>query len=113
MGNDYIENDLSSPTTKEIKYARPLAMVLSQDVLNHAALITATRCAAPRSRRLAVPSVRDDPGHKRLYHEKIVGTVAHRKDELILGRGQRVHVCSMLTLCHRLLSSLLALVLAD
>ena len=45
MGNDYIENDLSSPTTEEIKDARPLAMVLPQDVLNHAALITATLCA--------------------------------------------------------------------
>jgi hypothetical protein len=42
MGNDYIENDLLSPTTKEIKDARPLAMVLPQDVLNHATLITAT-----------------------------------------------------------------------
>jgi hypothetical protein len=45
MGNDYIENDLLSPTTEEIKDARPLAMVLPQDVLNHAALITATLCA--------------------------------------------------------------------
>ena len=45
MGNDYIENDLLRPTTEEIKDARPLAMVLPQDVLNHAALITATLCA--------------------------------------------------------------------
>jgi hypothetical protein len=45
MGNDYIENDLLSPTTEEIKDARPLAMVLPQDVLNYAALITATLCA--------------------------------------------------------------------
>jgi hypothetical protein len=44
MGNDYIENDLLSPTTEEIKDARPLAMVLPQDVLNHAALIAATLC---------------------------------------------------------------------
>src|SRR6266478_4678727 len=44
MGNDYIESDLLSPTTEEIKDARPLAMVLPQDVLNHAALITATLC---------------------------------------------------------------------
>jgi hypothetical protein len=28
MGNDYIENDLLSPTTEEIRDARPLAMVL-------------------------------------------------------------------------------------
>ena len=44
MGNDYIENDLLSPTTEEIKDARPFAMVLPQDVLNHAGLITATLC---------------------------------------------------------------------
>ena len=44
MGNDYIENDLLSPTTEEIKDARPLAMVLPQDVLNHATLIAATLC---------------------------------------------------------------------
>jgi hypothetical protein len=42
MGNDYIENDLLSPKTEEIKDARALAMVLPQDVLNYAALITAT-----------------------------------------------------------------------
>ncbi len=45
MGNGYIENDLLRPTIEEIKNARPLAMVLPQDVLNHAALITATLCA--------------------------------------------------------------------
>jgi hypothetical protein len=45
MGNDYIENDLLQPTPEEIKDARPLAMVLPQDVLSHAALITATLCA--------------------------------------------------------------------
>jgi hypothetical protein len=45
MGNDYIEKDLLSPTTEEIKDARPLTMVLPQDVLNHAVLITATLCA--------------------------------------------------------------------
>jgi hypothetical protein len=43
-GNDYIENDLLSPTTEEIRDARPLAMVLPQDVLNHAALIATTLC---------------------------------------------------------------------
>jgi hypothetical protein len=45
MGNDYIENDLLSPTTEEIKDERPLAMVLPQDVLNCAMLIAATLCA--------------------------------------------------------------------
>ncbi len=44
MGNDYIENDLLSPTTEEIRDARPLAMVLPQDVLNHAALIATPLC---------------------------------------------------------------------
>ena len=29
MGNDYIENDLLSPTTEEIKHARPLAIGLT------------------------------------------------------------------------------------
>jgi hypothetical protein len=50
-GNDYIENDFLSPTTEEIKDARPLAMVLPQDVLNHAALIAATLCAGTQSDR--------------------------------------------------------------
>ena len=42
MGNDYIENDLLSPTAEEVKDARPFAMVLPHDVLNHGGLITAT-----------------------------------------------------------------------
>ena len=45
MGNDYIENDLLAPTTEEIEVARPLATVLPEDILNHAALIAATVCA--------------------------------------------------------------------
>jgi hypothetical protein len=45
MGNDYIENDWWSPTAEEIKDARPFAMILPRDVLNHAGLITATLCA--------------------------------------------------------------------
>jgi hypothetical protein len=44
MGNDYIGNDLLSPTTEEIRDARPLAMVLPQEVLNRAALIATTLC---------------------------------------------------------------------
>ena len=51
MGNDYIENDLLSSTTEEIKDARPLAMVLPKDVLNHAALIAATLCAGTQGNR--------------------------------------------------------------
>jgi len=47
MGNEYIENDLMSPTTEEISNARPLATVLPQDVLSHATLIAATLCAVP------------------------------------------------------------------
>ena len=42
MGTDFIENDLTSPTTKEIRNARPLATVLPRDVLSHAALIAAS-----------------------------------------------------------------------
>ncbi len=51
MGNDYIENDFLLPTTEEIKDARPLAMVLPKDVLNHAALIAATLCAGTQGNR--------------------------------------------------------------
>jgi hypothetical protein len=51
MGSDYIANDLLSPTTEEIKDARPLAMVLPEDVLNHAALIAATLCAGTQGDR--------------------------------------------------------------
>ena len=51
MGNDYIENDLLLPTTEEIKDARPVAMVLPKDVLNHAAPIAATICAGTQANR--------------------------------------------------------------
>jgi len=53
MGNDYIyiENDLTSPTTEEIRKARPLATVLPQDVLGHAALIAASLCAGTQDYR--------------------------------------------------------------
>jgi hypothetical protein len=40
-GNNYIENDLLSPTTEEIKDACPLATVLPQNALAHALLIAA------------------------------------------------------------------------
>jgi hypothetical protein len=41
-GNDYIENDFSDPSTEEISNARPLAAVLPQDVMTHAALVATT-----------------------------------------------------------------------
>jgi|SRR5712691_6539733 len=45
MGNDYIENDFMSPTTEEIRIARPFVTILPEDVLSHAALIAAALCA--------------------------------------------------------------------
>jgi hypothetical protein len=42
LGSDYIENDFSSPTSEEIRDARPLATVLPRDVVTHAALIATT-----------------------------------------------------------------------
>jgi hypothetical protein len=42
MGNDYIENDFMSPTTEEVRNARPLATVLPEDVITHATLIATT-----------------------------------------------------------------------
>lgn len=39
LGNDYIENDFMSPTTEEIRNARPLAAVLPEDVMTHATLV--------------------------------------------------------------------------
>jgi hypothetical protein len=44
LGNDYII-EFTPPTTEEIRSARPLAMILPQDALTHAMLITATLCA--------------------------------------------------------------------
>jgi hypothetical protein len=41
MGNDYIENDFMSPTTEEIRTARPLVTILPEDVLSLATLIAA------------------------------------------------------------------------
>ena len=42
LGDDYIENDFMSPTTEEIRNARPLAAVLPQDVMTHATLVATT-----------------------------------------------------------------------
>jgi hypothetical protein len=53
MGNDYIENDFMSPTTEEIMKARPLAMVLPEDVVTHATAIAATICASTEDDRAA------------------------------------------------------------
>ena len=42
MGNDYVI-EFTSPTTEEIRNARPLATVLPHDALTHAMLIAVTR----------------------------------------------------------------------
>lgn len=44
MGSDYIENDFMSPTTEEIRNARPLVAVLPEDIVSRA-LITSAICA--------------------------------------------------------------------
>jgi hypothetical protein len=47
MGSDYIENDFLSPTTEEIRNARPLVAVLPEDIVSRATLIaSALRAAA-------------------------------------------------------------------
>ena len=51
LGSDYIENDFMSPTTEEIRNARPLATVLPEDVVTHAALIAATILASSEDDR--------------------------------------------------------------
>ena len=45
MGSDYIENDFMSPTTEEIRNARPLVVVLPEDILSRATLIASVLCA--------------------------------------------------------------------
>jgi hypothetical protein len=45
MGSDYIENDFMSPTTEEIRNARPLMAVLPEDILSRATLIASVLCA--------------------------------------------------------------------
>jgi hypothetical protein len=39
MGTDYVENDFMSPTTEEIRNARPLVAVLPEDIVSRATLI--------------------------------------------------------------------------
>ena len=50
MGKDYII-EFTTPTTEEIRNARPLATVLPQDALTHAVLIAATLCAGTEDDR--------------------------------------------------------------
>jgi hypothetical protein len=44
LGNEYIENDLMTPTVEEIRDARPLAGVLPQRVMARATLVATTFC---------------------------------------------------------------------
>jgi hypothetical protein len=44
LGNDYIENDLMTPTVEEIQDARPLATVLPERVMARAMLVATTFC---------------------------------------------------------------------
>ena len=50
MGKDYII-EFTSPTTEEIRNARPLATVLPHDALTYAVLIAATLCAGAEDDR--------------------------------------------------------------
>ncbi|HXJ88282.1 MAG TPA: hypothetical protein VMS18_15785 [Candidatus Binatia bacterium] len=45
MGSDYIENDFMSPTPEEIQNARPLGVVLPEDVVSRATLVASVLCA--------------------------------------------------------------------
>ena len=45
MGSDYIENDFMSPTSEEIRNARPLVAVLPEDIVSRATLIASVLCA--------------------------------------------------------------------
>ena len=45
MGSDYVENDFMSPTTEEIRNARPLVVVLPEDIVRRATLIASVLCA--------------------------------------------------------------------
>ena len=52
MGSDYIENDFMSPTTEEIRNARPLVAVLPEDIVIRATLIASAICAGAEGDRL-------------------------------------------------------------
>ena len=45
MGSDYIDNDFMLPTTEEIRNARPLGVVLPEDVVSRATLIASVLCS--------------------------------------------------------------------
>jgi hypothetical protein len=45
MGDDYADEEFAVPTANEIRQARPLAMVLPEDVMRHATLIATTLLA--------------------------------------------------------------------
>jgi hypothetical protein len=47
LGDDYIENDLMTPTVEEIREARPLASVLPERVMARATLVATTFCVTP------------------------------------------------------------------
>jgi hypothetical protein len=51
LGDDYIENDFTSPTTEEIRNARPIAAVLPQDLMTHATLVATTIFAGAEDNR--------------------------------------------------------------
>ena len=51
LGDDYIENDFMSPTTEEIMKARPLAMILPEDVVTQATLVAASLCTGTEDDR--------------------------------------------------------------
>jgi hypothetical protein len=46
LGNDYIENDLMTPTVEEIQDARPLATVLPERVMAPATLVATAFCTS-------------------------------------------------------------------
>ena len=46
LGNDYIENDLMTPTVEEIQDARPLATVLPERVMARATLVATAFCTS-------------------------------------------------------------------
>ncbi len=51
LGRDYIENDFMSPTTEEIRDARPLVTILPEDVFIHATLIATCICISTEDDR--------------------------------------------------------------
>ena len=53
LGDDYIESDFVIPTTEETRNARPLAAVLSQDVMTHAAVVATNIFAGAEHDRAA------------------------------------------------------------